>query len=114
MIALFAAFALLVQALIPAIASAAPPGDLALVICTSAGLQAAPGPDGHPGQPGGEHACQHCLCPAPATAAPPTFEPQPVAYVIAEAPRASFPPAAPATARAPPRPPGQGPPRILA
>jgi hypothetical protein len=111
MIALLAVFALLVQALIPGMAAAAPTADPAMVICTEAGPKPAPVGDSAPGRPPADHACQHCLCPALATAAPPTFEAQPVAYVTAEAARAPDAPPPPRRARAPPRPPGQGPPR---
>ncbi|HKP79067.1 MAG TPA: DUF2946 domain-containing protein, partial [Phenylobacterium sp.] len=69
MIALVAVFALLVQALIPAFASAAPAASGEMLICTQMGLQASPGDPGAP--PPGDHACKHCLCPAPVTGAPP-------------------------------------------
>lgn len=108
MLALVAAFALLVQALIPSLAGAAPSPLGETVICTSLGPQAAPTDGGAPAHVG---RCDHCVCPA-ATAdlPPPAVEPAPAtfAYVRIE-PR--IPPAAPPPpARAPPRPPGQGPP----
>lgn len=111
MLALVAAFALLVQALIPSLAGAAPSplgglGDG--VICTSLGPQTAPTDGGAPAHVG---RCDHCVCPATtADLPPPAVEAAPAtfAYVRLE-PR--IPPAAPPPpARAPPRPPGQGPP----
>ena len=110
MIALVAVFVLLVQALVPATATAAAAADPAMVICTQAGLQAAPPSDRDPGQPATDHACQHCLCPALASAPPPVFEVRPVAYVLAAAPASVAPRALRPPVRAPPRPPGQGPP----
>jgi hypothetical protein len=109
MIALVAVFALLVQALIPTLAMAAASGDPAMVICTAKGLQAAPAGGQDPGQPA-DHACQHCLCPAISTAASPSLEIIPVAYIVAAAPRALTAQAQLPPARGPPRPPGQGPP----
>ena len=64
-IALFAAFALLVQALIPSLASAAPMSNAGMVICTEQGIQAAP-PGSVPGPAPADHACQHCICATPA------------------------------------------------
>lgn len=108
MIALVAVFALLVQALIPSLVMAAPgaPGDL--LICTQMGLQTAPGDGGAPAP--ANHACKHCLCPAPATDPPQAVTIQHVAYVVAVArtvlpSHRRIPPA-----RARPRPYGQGPP----
>lgn len=108
MIALVAVFALLVQALIPSLVMAAPgaPGDL--LICTQMGLQTAPG-DGEAPAPA-NHACKHCLCPAPATDPPQAVSIQHVAYVVAIAPTALASHRRVPPARAPPRPPGQGPP----
>jgi hypothetical protein len=112
--ALFAVFALLIQALFPAAAMAASPsGDASSIICTAAGMQSL-GPDGklHSPQKGSDGMpCQDCLAAAmTAVAAAPTPVVQPVTYEIARvehAPvRAVFAP----RARAPPRPPGQGPP----
>lgn len=112
MLALVAVFALLVQALIPSLAGAAPSplgGPLGeTVICTSLGPQTAPTDGGAPAHVG---RCDHCVCPAAAAGLPPpAADPAPAtfAYVRTE-PR--VPPAAPPPpARAPPRPPGQGPP----
>jgi len=108
MIALVAAFALLVQALIPAFAMAAPGAAGDMLVCTQAGLQAAPGDTGTP--PAADHACKHCLCPAPATDPPPTMSVRRIAYAVTEAPRAPRSQRLIPPARAPPRPPGQGPP----
>ena len=67
-IALVAVFVMLVQALIPSLASAGTfPGE-GLAICTQAGL--APALDGGSVPAPGGHDCQHCVCPA-ATAEPP-------------------------------------------
>jgi len=108
MIALLAVFALLVQALIPAFAVAAPAAAGELLVCTDMGLQSAPADKGAP--PAADHSCKHCICPAPSTDAPSVVSVQRIAYVVAQAPSAprshrTLPPA-----RAPPRPPGQGPP----
>jgi hypothetical protein len=108
MIALVATFALLVQALIPALAMAAPAAAGEMLICTQMGLQAAPGGGGAPAPV--DHSCKHCLCPAPVSDPPAVFAVQRVSYLSAEAiivtkPQRRVPPA-----RAPPRPPGQGPP----
>lgn len=108
MIALVAVFALLVQALVPAFAMAAPAAAGEMLICTQMGLQTAPGDTGAP--PAANHGCKHCLCPAPVSDPPPVVSVQRIAYAVAEAPIAPrahrlIPPA-----RAPPRPPGQGPP----
>ncbi|HEX7884700.1 MAG TPA: DUF2946 family protein [Phenylobacterium sp.] len=109
-IALFAAFALLVQAWIPAIAMAAPVDSGGMQICTQMGLQPAPGDSGAPPV---DHVCKHCLCPAAADL-PPSPTAQPIVYGWVEAPPAArrhrlIPPT-----RAPPRPPGQGPPTSAA
>lgn len=109
--ALFAVFALLVQALIPNIAIAAAGPNGSSVICTLQGAQEAPADGGAPAQPSPSHPCQHCICCPPTAALPPsTVTMASVSYAYAEVP----PPAAPERlippARAPPRPPGQGPP----
>jgi hypothetical protein len=113
--ALFAVFALMVQALIPAAAMA---NQLdrggALVICTSGGTQtitsdgapASPAHKGFAGMP-----CQDCLAAAMAVVAPaPAPSVQPVAYAIARVEHAPVRSVLAPRARAPPRPPGQGPP----
>ncbi|WP_296596292.1 DUF2946 family protein [Phenylobacterium sp.] len=107
MIALLAVFCLLVQALVPSLAAASPASAGEMLICTEMGLQTAPD---SPGAPPVSHACKHCLCPAPADTPPPVVSVIRVAYAVelAEAqpaPQIRIPPA-----RAPPRPPGQGPP----
>ena len=109
--ALFSVFALLVQALIPSIAMARPDPPGALVICTASGAQVI-APHGQPaphkslaGMP-----CQDCLAAAMACVATPELAVQPVAYA---ADRIDHPPVVTLLtprARAPPRPPGQGPP----
>jgi hypothetical protein len=110
--ALFAVFALLVQALMPAAAMAAGPGGAASVICTASGVHA-PSADGKAQAPRKGFAgmpCQDCLAVSIAAVVPAPVTVEPVAYVVARvehAPvRAVFGP----RARAPPRPPGQGPP----
>lgn len=105
MIALVAVFVLLVQMLAPAFAVAGPAMDGA--ICTSMGLQAAPGDDA-PSPP--DHDCKHCLCPAPTAAPPQTLRVASIAYAETPAPVAETPRGLRPQARAPPRPPGQGPP----
>jgi len=108
MIALVAVFCLLVQALVPAFAAAAPASAGEMLICTDMGLQTAP--DGGTGAPAQKHSCKHCLCPAPAADPPAVFSVRRIAYAVAATP------AVPKTwrllppARGPPRPPGQGPP----
>lgn len=106
MVGLLAVFALLVQALIPAFATAAPASAAEMLICTEVGLQTAP--DGAPTPT--DHSCKHCLCPAPVSDPSPAATLHRVAYAArspapAPAPHRLIPPA-----RAPPRPPGQGPP----
>jgi hypothetical protein len=108
MIALAAIFALLVQALAPAFAVAGPLPEGGGVICTDMGVQATPDPSAPPAV---DHACKHCVCPAPADTPPAPVQVVRVAYVetttpVAETPRGLRPPV-----RAPPRPPGQGPPQ---
>lgn len=110
MIALVAVFALLVQALIPAMASAAPVADGALTICTQMGLQAAPAGDALPA----DHACQHCLCPAAVSGPPPVVTVERVVHARAASPAAPKSHWVSPPARAPPRPPGQGPPSASA
>lgn len=105
MVALFAVFALLVQALIPSLANAAG-GSTAT--CTEMGLTIVG--DGAAGQPAPAHGCQHCVCPAIAETPAPIVQTLPVAYAVAEAPVADTPRGVRPLPRAPPRPPGQGPP----
>ena len=111
MIALVAVFTLLVQTLMPAFAAAGPMPDGGGVICTTMGLQTAPS-DSAP--PAVDHSCKHCVCPAPAAETPTPALVARVAYVegpalVAPTPRGFVP-----QARAPPRPPGQGPPLLNA
>lgn len=105
MLALVAVFVLLVQMLAPAFAVAGPAMDGA--ICTTMGLQAAPD-DGAPAPP--DHDCKHCLCPAPTSEPPKTAQVVRIAYVEALAPVVETPRGLRPPTRAPPRPPGQGPP----
>jgi hypothetical protein len=112
--ALFVVFALMVQALAPTHAMAA--GDAAgVTICTAAGthtLATRGGPDSpaqHRGVP-----CQDCLAAALAVAAPPpVLAIQPVAYAVARVEHVTAATLIAPRARAPPRPPGQGPPKTL-
>ena len=107
MIALMAVFALLVQALAPAFAVAGPMPDGGNVICTAMGLRTAPG-DTTP--PPVDHACKHCVCPAPADQPPAPVSVARIAYAVVEAPTSASNRTLPPPARGPPRPPGQGPP----
>lgn len=108
MIALLAVFALLVQALIPSVATAATiPAD-GLAICSPAGLAAAA--DGGSAPPPAAHDCQHCVCPAMTGQPPLSGSVRPVVYAPAVSPVADTPRGVRPHARAPPRPPGQGPP----
>ncbi|MEW5685879.1 MAG: DUF2946 family protein [Pseudomonadota bacterium] len=109
MVALCAVFALIVQILAPAFASAAPRlPDGSMLICADGAGKA---PIGLPGAPGvDDHPCDHCVCPPPLFTPATTSAVQRVAYSQTTAtpsppPRFRTPPA-----RAPPRPPGQGPP----
>jgi hypothetical protein len=108
-VALFAVFALLVQALIPAAAAAGPhlvAGDL---ICDAGHVRAdAKGP------PANRHLggmpCQDCLAAAMAATTPPTLELTPVAYAAARVEHVAVVALPVPRARGPPRPFGQGPP----
>ena len=112
LVALFAVFALMVQALVPAAAAAATPNSLAAaIICTGTGVATvsdeapASRPKGFAGMP-----CQDCLAAALAFIPPPTLAIQPVTYAAARIERAPIQRLIEPRARAPPRPPGQGPP----
>lgn len=107
MIALVAVFTLLVQTLMPAFAAAGPMPDGGGVICTTMGLQTAPSDSG---PPAADHSCKHCVCPAPASEPSTTALVARVAYVEGPALVAPIPRGLVPQARAPPRPPGQGPP----
>lgn len=112
--ALFVMFALLVQALIPTHVMAAGVGG-GITICTAAGTETLAA-DGKTEAPVSQHGgpCQDCLAAAHvATAPPPTLAIQPVAYVIASIEHIETEDTIAPRARAPPRPPGQGPPASL-
>ena len=117
-IALLAMLALLVQAFMPAAAMAHDAAGQSVMICTADGakvVQVANGvwgdvigkkdPKGFAGLP-----CAQCLAVALATTTPPDIAVAPVLYgvQVETAPRAAL--TGLAQARAPPRPPGQGPP----
>ena len=109
--ALFAVFALMVQALIPAAAMARPGSQAAQVICTSTGTAALTTHDQpSPGKAFGGMPCQDCLAAAMACVTTPELAVQPVAYEVARVEHAAAAPLLEPRARAPPRPPGQGPP----
>lgn len=114
MIALAVVFALLVQAFIPGIASAAAAAGGDQVICTGMGLATIKAGDAAPARQAPAKACEHCVCP-PAAAQPPamTLPVARVAYIRTAAPEARA-AGLPPPARAPPRPPGQGPPQTNA
>jgi hypothetical protein len=111
--ALFAVFALLVQALIPSAAMAAQRDDSAAqIICTgdsvhllTAGGKAPAPHKGIAGMP-----CQDCLAVSIAAVITAPIAVEPVAYAIARVEHAPIRPVLAPRARAPPRPPGQGPP----
>jgi hypothetical protein len=112
--ALFAVFALMVQALMPTMAMAARPElSGADIICIGGRIQTV-APHGRPEAPAktmGGMPCQDCLAAAMAVVAPaPAPSVQPVAYAIARVEHAPVRPILAPRARAPPRPPGQGPP----
>jgi hypothetical protein len=113
-IALLAMLALLVQALMPAAAMAHDAAGQSVMICTADGAKALQvagdvigkkDPKGFAGLP-----CAQCLAVALATTTPPDVAVAPVLYGvhIAPAPVAAL--TGVALARAPPRPPSQGPP----
>jgi hypothetical protein len=112
--ALFVVFALMVQALAPAHAMAAT-NPAGVTICTATGTHTAAAQGGrdspaqHHGAP-----CQDCLAAAlAATAPPPALAIQPVAYAVARVQHLRAAALIAPRARAPPRPPGQGPPDLL-
>ena len=113
-IALLAMLALLAQALMPAAAMAHDAAGQSVVICTADGAKAVDvagdvigkkDPKGFAGLP-----CAQCVAVALATTTPPDVAVAPVLYAarIEAAPRAAL--TGVALARAPPRPPSQGPP----
>jgi len=113
--ALFAVFALMVQTLIPAAAMARP--DLAglQIICTASGIQSGaqsvtPHGQSAPHKTFGGMPCQDCLAAAMAFVMTPELAVQPIAYAVARVEHVAATPRLEPRARAPPRPPGQGPP----
>jgi hypothetical protein len=113
-IALLAMLAVLVQALMPAAAMAHDAAGQSVLICTADGAKSVEvagdvigkkDPKGFGGLP-----CAQCVAVALATTTPPDIAVAPVLYSarIQAAPRAAL--TGVALARAPPRPPGQGPP----
>jgi hypothetical protein len=114
--ALLAVLALLVQALIPAAAMARPDAAAGAVICTATGtvtigsdgkLQA---PQQAPHKGFGGMPCQDCLAVAMAAVVTPELAVHPVAYAAERVEHAPVTSLLEPRARAPPRPPGQGPP----
>jgi hypothetical protein len=111
--ALFAVFALLVQALIPSAAMAAQRDDSAAqIICTGDSVHLV-APDGlakapHKGMAG--MPCQDCLAVSIAAVITAPIAMEPVSYAIARVEHAPVRSVLAPRARAPPRPPGQGPP----
>ena len=111
--ALVAIFARLIQALVPAAAMAASSDPrTGLIVCAAGGAQAvsssaapASGRKSFGGMP-----CQDCLAAAMAFVETPALAVLPVAYVTARVEHAAAAPLLEPRARAPPRPPGQGPP----
>jgi len=109
---LVAVFALLVQAFVPAAAMAAASDPFGtMVICTGNGVttvsdQAPPSkPKGFAGMP-----CQDCLAVTLAVTQAPALAIRPVIYALARIERPPVERLIEPRARAPPRPPGQGPP----
>lgn len=108
-----AALALLLPALSLGAASAAPVGEI-IQICTGKGLTSmALDADGKPAKGYMGLPCQDCLSVSMAVdIAPPLTLAQPVRYVRIEAPASAPERSLRPSPRAPPRPPGQGPPLI--
>ncbi|MBO9707083.1 MAG: DUF2946 family protein [Caulobacter sp.] len=112
-IALLAMLALLVQSLIPAAAMARDgvQGGQSIVICTAEGAKTVSvGGEKEKPKGFGGYACYQCVVAALATTTPPDVTIAPALYAVRlePAPRAAL--RGPAMARAPPRPPSQGPP----
>lgn len=109
--ALFAVFALMVQAMIPAAAMASPAPSGPFTVCTAAGTETLTSHDqpaphkGFAGMP-----CQNCLAAAMAMVVTPGLAVRPVAYAAERIEHAPIVALLAPRARAPPRPPGQGPP----
>ena len=110
--ALFAVWALLVQTALP-MPAAAQGGLAGVTICTQMGAQAADGGASHPLSPASAECRAHCLAAVLAFVVTPTTVPVPqrLAWTTAAATLPSA-PSLGHDARAPPRPPGQGPPSI--
>lgn len=107
--ALFVVFALLVQLIAPTSAMASPDGHL--IICSQAGMtDFAAGGSGPAHKRAGGMSCHDCLAAAPAIVATPDLALQPVAYEAARVEHVTTLSLIAPRARAPPRPPGQGPP----
>lgn len=111
---LLALFALLVQALLPAAAAAAQAGrGEQIQICTDQGMQTITvDAEGQPAKGFAGMPCQDCLAVSVVAVAPPQVDVQPVAYVVAPVTHEIATAAPQPRARAPPRPPGQGPPHL--
>jgi len=114
LIALVAVFALLVQVLVPGIAAAAPARGGEQVICTSHGLATVKLGDLSPAKGSAASPCEHCVCPPLAAQPPAMLEPTAAVAYAAEARPEATAADLPPPARAPPRPPGQGPPSFHA
>jgi hypothetical protein len=110
-IALFVMFALMVQALIPTMAMAGQ-SDGRITLCTAGGTETL-STHGRSGAPAPDHGapCHDCLAAAlVATTPSPVLAIQPVAYAVARVEHVTTAGLISPRARAPPRPPGQGPP----
>lgn len=108
--AALAMLALVAQLLIPVTMAQARTADT-IMLCTPQGaVSVTVGHDGQPAKAPVQTTCQHCALVSPAAMPEPAIEVAPVRYAVRElnpavAVRAERPPA-----RAPPRPPSQGPP----
>lgn len=113
---LVAVFALLAQALVPAAALAAQATGVTYVeLCTSQGAQTiALDKTGQPKSGFAGLPCQDCLAAATAVVVTPELTIVPTAYVVAVVRHATAADTPAPRARAPPRPPGQGPPLLHA
>jgi hypothetical protein len=108
MLALVLVFAFLVQMLVPALANAGAAASGQITICTTMGLQTVDTDGDEP--PKDAHDCQHCVCPAPVATAETLLTSIALTYTVEPARVAETPRGLRPQARAPPRPPGQGPP----
>ena len=109
MVALVAIFALILQIFAPAALAGPFSAQAGSTICTDHGAVAAP--VGLP-LPGKTHQapCQHCVCPPNLVSPLPTLTAMVWRVGMTQAQAPAWRHAAPPPARAPPRPPGQGPP----